>query len=94
VKDFTTDMDDMTPQHRELLELIGREGATSDQLGRREQTREFGDVRSAGLVNYWPPGQTRPLDVSPAYEEPGRWYLTHAGADVLGIVLPLLRFAS
>lgn len=57
-------------------------------------SREFDELRDAGLIQFWPEGQPRPFDVFGPGTRPGAWYLTSAGAQAAGLELPPLRLAQ
>ncbi len=82
---------ELNDKHREILEAIGDSGLTQHELGNRTRLREFDDVKSAGLVVYWPEGGPPPLQVVGNRTRSGTWSLTAAGMEALG--LPPLRLA-
>jgi hypothetical protein len=81
----------LTPQHREILTAIGEKGATAERL--RRYGREFGELSAQRMIVFWPEGRQRPLGVYGPGTAPGRWYLTHEGADAIGLEPLALRLA-
>lgn len=81
---------ELNDRHREILEAIGDEGRTPRDLGYLTRLREFEDVKSAGLIVYWPEGGPPPMQVVGNRVRSGTWSLTAAGMEARG--LPPLRF--
>jgi hypothetical protein len=79
----------LTATHRRILEEIGEGGATSE---RWQHVREFEELRSSGLLLFWPRNEAAPYGMY-GDGKSGRWYLTLEGADVCGLDPPLLRLA-
>lgn len=79
----------LTPQHREILTRIGHEGAPLEQF--RRHGREFGELSASHLIVFWPHGGPRPSTIWGPGVIPGRWYLTDAGAEAIGLEPPPLR---
>jgi hypothetical protein len=78
----------MSGREREILEAIGRQGRTRDQLGELADAPELQELIRGGLVTYEPielretvgPGEQRS-----GHDRTDVWYLTPAGADAVGI---------
>ncbi len=79
----------LTDRHREILDAIGADGASANELGPRTRAREFADLDVGGLIVYWPPSQPRPLRVLSDDSRRGTWNLTAAGADAIGALSPV-----
>lgn len=80
---------ELNERHREILDAVGDQGITPQELGFRAGLREFEDVKSAGLIVYWPEGSPPPLQVVGSPARSGTWNLTAAGMEARG--LPPLR---
>jgi len=81
---------ELNERHLEILEAVGDQGMTPDDLGFRTRLREFDDLRSGGLIVYWPEGTPLPAQVVGRPARSGTWNLTAAGMEARG--LPPLRF--
>jgi hypothetical protein len=81
---------DLTEQHREILTMIGDTGAAAERL--RRHGREFGQLSAAHLIVFWPERGPRPATIYGGGKASGRWYLTTAGSEALGLP-PVLRLA-
>ena len=82
---------ELNDRHREILEAIGDRGVTPHELGFRTRLREFEDLKTAGLIVYWPEDAPPPPQVVGNRARSGSWNLTAAGMEARG--LPPLRFA-
>jgi hypothetical protein len=82
---------ELTEQHREILTKIGEAGAPLEQF--RLNGREFGELSAAHLIVFWPERGHRPPSIYGGGVAPGRWYLTIAGAEAVGVEPPRLRLA-
>jgi hypothetical protein len=80
---------ELNARHCEILEAIGDHGATPEELGFRTRLREFDDLKSAGLIVYWPMGAPPPLAVVGNRTRSGTWNLTAAGMAARGDGPPL-----
>ena len=80
----------LSDQHREILRKIGEAGAPAEKI--LGFGREFGELSAANLVVFWSDRGPRPTSIYGGGVAPGRWYLTIAGADALGLE-PSLRLA-
>jgi hypothetical protein len=82
---------ELSPAHRKILEEIRLAGAGPEQLG--SHGREFSDLERAGLIVFWPIRGQRPKGIFGPGVTPARWYLTAAGAEVIGFDERPLRFS-
>ena len=80
---------ELTQVHREILSTIGEAGASAERL--RRHGREFGELSAAHLIVLWPTRGHRPASIYGGGVVPGRWYLTIAGAEAVGLEPPALR---
>jgi hypothetical protein len=81
---------DLAEQHILIMELIGLAGAEPDRL--RSSGREFTELEQADFIVFWRQGGVRPESIFGGGTVSGRWYLTFAGAEKLGLEMPPLRF--
>lgn len=81
---------ELNERHLEILEAVGDLGITPDELGFRMRVREFDDLRTEGLIVYWPEGAPLPPQVVGRPSRSGTWNLTASGMEARG--LPPLRF--
>ena len=70
---------------------IGAEGAAIDDFGRELMSREFDQLRTARMIEYWPPGAPRPAGVLSTSLRPGTWCLTFDGASAIDLPIPFFR---
>jgi hypothetical protein len=79
----------LTDAHLAILKTIGHTGASLETFQRHG--REFGELSAAHLIVFWPQGGSRPGTIYGGGVIPGRWYLTHAGAEAAELGPPTLR---
>ena len=82
---------ELAEAHKQILETIGHTGAELSQVHRHG--REVGELSAAHLIVFWPHGGPRPPEIYGSGATPGRWYLTHAGADAAQLEPPTLRMS-
>lgn len=73
----------LTPTHKRVLAEIGWGGIEPERLTRNG--REFDELKRDGLIVFWPIRGERPGLAYGRAVTPGRWYLTAAGAAVIGL---------
>jgi hypothetical protein len=81
----------LSPAQQRVLAAIGWAGIEPERLSR--DGREFGHLEREGLVVFWSIGGQRPESAYGGAITPGRWYLTAAGAEAIGLTNHPLRFA-
>jgi len=81
----------LSPTHERVLAAVGWGGIQPERLSRNG--REFGELEREGLVVFWPIGSQRPEGAYGGAVTPGRWYLTIAGAEAIGLTSHPLRFS-
>jgi hypothetical protein len=79
----------LTDAHREILTTLGETDASLETFHRHG--REFGELSATHLIVFWPQGGPRPATIYGGGTIPGRWYLTHAGAEAAELEPPTLR---
>ena len=79
----------MTAEHRQVLATIASAGASRKKLGALATSRELGELIDAGFVTYEP----AVLRETQGGQQTDVWYLTRAGAVVMGMNPDFLRGA-
>ena len=80
---------ELTAQHRQVLATIASAGASRKKLGALATSRELGELIDAGFVTYEP----AVLRETQGGQQTDVWYLTRAGAVVMGMNPDFLRGA-
>ena len=83
-------MSELTASHRKILEQIG---LSRVEPARLRDGRDFGELERTGLVVFWRIGADRPDRIYGPGDMPGRWYLTQAGAEAIGLDARPLRLS-
>ncbi|HST14896.1 MAG TPA: hypothetical protein VLJ44_08615 [Gaiellaceae bacterium] len=83
-------MSELTANHLKLLEQVGLSGIEPERV---RDGRDFGHLERLGLVVFWQIGRGRPDGIYGAGVAPGRWYLSHAGAEAIGLIGRPLRLS-
>ena len=80
---------ELTAEHRQVLATIASGGASRKKLGALATSRELGELIDAGFVTYEP----AVLRETQGGQQTDVWYLTRAGAVVMGMNPDFLRGA-
>ena len=80
---------ELTAQHWQVLATIAMAGASRKKLGDLASSRELAELINAGFVTYEP----AVLQETHSGQRTDVWYLTRAGAVVIGLSPDFLRGA-